>query len=276
MATMHVVATNIIIWIRTLIKESLEEIEEYEAEIPKEKQEDQCDFLLERMLEMEKMKENCIEHSYNFLPHDILSKSSPYLYPFIIEYSLIGASVAYIMSNHIGYMPASESVEVNNVEKPRPVKYLKKTDFTHTYKGTLAGFIVLLVASCNLVLFFNLEGRDTHEDNAEYLSKASNTAINLIGIIALFIGIAELHHLEHKQVSKSDMYDLDMFLLRFTSFFAFMYMIFTIITGAFNHNRENFPNELHVINGVCDLIQIIMQLCFIVSLKQKVSQLGDL
>ena len=28
---MHVVATNIIIWIRTLIKESLEEIEEYEV-----------------------------------------------------------------------------------------------------------------------------------------------------------------------------------------------------------------------------------------------------
>ena len=29
---MHVVATNIIIWIRTLIKESLEEINEYENE----------------------------------------------------------------------------------------------------------------------------------------------------------------------------------------------------------------------------------------------------
>ena len=29
---MHVLATNIIIWIRTLIKESLEEIEEYEIE----------------------------------------------------------------------------------------------------------------------------------------------------------------------------------------------------------------------------------------------------
>ena len=29
---MHVVAANIILWIRTLIKESLEEIEEYEFE----------------------------------------------------------------------------------------------------------------------------------------------------------------------------------------------------------------------------------------------------
>jgi hypothetical protein len=30
---MHLMATNIIIWIRTLIKESLEEIEGYEADL---------------------------------------------------------------------------------------------------------------------------------------------------------------------------------------------------------------------------------------------------
>ncbi len=108
---MHVVATNIVIWIRTLIKESLEEIEEYEVELPKHMEsleniddKQNCDILLERMLQMEQMKEVCREHSRNFLPNDILSKSSPYLYPFIIEYSLIGASVAYIMSNHIGFM----------------------------------------------------------------------------------------------------------------------------------------------------------------------------
>lgn len=60
-----------------------------------------------------------------------------------------------------------------------------------------------------------------------------------------------------------------MFLLRFTSFFSFMYMIFTIITGAFNHHINDFPNELHIINGVCDLVQVVLQLCFIHSLKQK-------
>ena len=36
--TMHVVATNIILWIRTLIKESLEEISEIEAEHLEEKE----------------------------------------------------------------------------------------------------------------------------------------------------------------------------------------------------------------------------------------------
>ena len=61
-----------------------------------------CDFLYFRMKKMEELKEECMEHSNSFLPENILSLSSPYLYPFIIEYSLIGASVAYIMSKHIG------------------------------------------------------------------------------------------------------------------------------------------------------------------------------
>ena len=106
---MHVLATNIIIWIRTLIKESLEEIEEYEIgenhhnNLGENAEEGHCDFLLVRMLKMEELKEECMEKSSKFLPENILSQSSPYLFPFIIEYSLIGASVAYIMSNHIGY-----------------------------------------------------------------------------------------------------------------------------------------------------------------------------
>ena len=171
------------------------------------------------------------------------------------------------------FRPANDGLEINKVKKPKPLQHLRKSDFTHTFKGTLAGLFVMLVAITNLTLFFNLEGRDTHEAQAEYLSKASNTAINLVGIIALVIGIAELHHLEARPDldSESCIPDLDMFLLRFTSFFSFMYMIFTIITGVFNHDLADFPNELHVINGVCDLLQVILQLCFIHSLKQKVN-----
>ena len=46
-------------------------------------------------------------------------------------------------------------------------------------------------------------------------------------------------------------------------------MVFTIITGSFNHHIEFFPNELHTLNGVCEMLQVILQLCFISCLKQK-------
>ena len=55
---------------------------------------------------MEKYKEKCNEpeHSEKFLPQNILSLTSPYFFPFVIEFSLIGASVFYIMSNHVGVL----------------------------------------------------------------------------------------------------------------------------------------------------------------------------
>ena len=47
---MHVVATNIIIWIRTLIKESLEEINEYENEENSEQSSSSITAILEHSL----------------------------------------------------------------------------------------------------------------------------------------------------------------------------------------------------------------------------------
>jgi hypothetical protein len=37
----------------------------------------------------------------------IVQDSAPYLFPFIIEYSLIGAAVIYVMWRHIGRSPRS-------------------------------------------------------------------------------------------------------------------------------------------------------------------------
>ena len=101
---MHVVATNVIIWFRTLIKESLDEIEEYEVEEGAHSANGTCDFLLLRMQTIERRKTFCEKFTSDLLSDDVLSTSSPYLYPFIIEFALIGASVLLIMSNHIGKM----------------------------------------------------------------------------------------------------------------------------------------------------------------------------
>ena len=59
---------------------------------------------------------------------------------------------------------------------------------------------------------------------------------------------------------------------RFTSFFAYLYLTFTIITGIFNHHADNFPNELHVLNGVVEATQMTLQIVFIMDLKTKVGK----
>ena len=69
--------------------------------------------------------------------------------------------------------------------------------------------------------------------------------------------------------------DLDMSLLRFTSIFFFLYMIFTIITGCFHVRVKNFPNCLNVIDGIVSIVQICMQIAFIYDLKHKVQKIPN-
>lgn len=282
--TMHIVATNIILWIRTLIKESLEEIAEIEHEHESARSinesemqtlghaHNECNQFLESIKKSEHAEEACLEFKNDILGKAI-ERTTPYLYPFIIEFALIGASVTFIMSSHIGKRPAHPEVVPNRVRKPNIKKFLEKKDFSHSLKGIIAGLVILTIALVNLTLFFGLDVHEHTEDAAEKLSKISNTIINLLGIVGLVIGIAEIQQLNFKYPDKHHMsseMDLDMKLLRFTSLFAYIYMIFTIITGVFHTNIIEFPNELHVVNGCVSIIQITMQIAFIDNLKHKV------
>ena len=47
------------------------------------------------------------------------------------------------------------------------------------------------IAVINLILFFGFEHGEKMKDESEYVSKISNTVINLIGISALIIGIGK-------------------------------------------------------------------------------------
>ena len=81
--------------------------------------------------------------------------------------------------------------------------------------------------------------------------------MNVVGIIALIIGIAETQQLNFRNPNKNHInieMDLDMLLLRFTAIFSFLYMFFTIITGNFNKEVEHF-RALNIINGIVSILQ---------------------
>ncbi len=62
-----------------------------------------CNFVVDRIRQYEHKQRECLELQNNILG-DALLKSSPYLYPFVIEYVLMGASVLFIMWRHVGKM----------------------------------------------------------------------------------------------------------------------------------------------------------------------------
>ena len=72
------------------------------------------------------------------------------------------------------------------------------------------------------------------------------------------------------EIHEETEYDLDGTLLRFSSVFILLYNIFTVITGSFAESKVDFPNELHIINGVVEISQVTLQIVFLETLKSKV------
>ena len=60
-----------------------------------------CDTFMHRINISEATEKICEEFKHKILSHQLLG-AARFTYPFLIEFALIGASVAYIMSNHIG------------------------------------------------------------------------------------------------------------------------------------------------------------------------------
>jgi len=272
--TMHLFALNIIMWFRTLIKESIEEIVEFEEKEDKLKHlSNSCKSLLEMLQKAEEEHEICNEYRHDILG-DVAVAAVPYLYPFMIEFALIGASVALIMSKHIG-KPKNWHLMSRVMRKPQPKVFIKKTDWSNSLKGLTVGLVVLAAAVVNLSLFFGLDGHEHSKDEAELLSKISNTVMNTVGVAACLIGIARIQKLDdNKDEEDDESFDLDEALLRFGSVFSFLYAIFTIITGSFSDHIEgqvnsDFPQQLHVLNGIMEILQIVLQIIFIHNLKEK-------
>ena len=65
-------------------------------------------------------------------------------------------------------------------------------------------------------MLYRLDGHEHSKDEAELLSKISNSVINTIGVIACLVGIERIQQLDHKHKSPSDEegFDLDETLLR--------------------------------------------------------------
>lgn len=165
------------------------------------------------------------------------------------------------------------SPHATKVHLPRPVAFIRQGSWDHSRKGVIGGVFVLILAILNLGVFFGLDGFTNAEDESEFFSKLTKTVINSFGIISLFIGIWQIQNLDDQELAdrtESEMRNLDISLLRFTSFFAYLYHAFTIITGVFNANVKNFPNRIHNINGIVATIQITLQIIFVFDLRRKV------
>lgn len=127
----------------------------------------------------------------------IVQDSAPYLYPFIIEYSLIGAVVIYVMWKHIGrYAKSNEEDLEHRLEvmlSRRAVAMAQRAksgrvDCIGASKGLFFGLLSLVATLICLILFFVLIVKPPFTRLAIFLADGSHAAILTLSILAILIG----------------------------------------------------------------------------------------
>ena len=114
---MHLVATNVVLWIRTVIKESMMEFEELEEEEGLKE---------ENIIETSSEEQGVCDQ--NHFVSELLRASTPILFAFIIEFALIGATVFYNMWHHVLPHEQADTAYDQLSYKPNIIEFiLKKT-----------------------------------------------------------------------------------------------------------------------------------------------------
>ncbi|XP_062527734.1 proton channel OtopLc isoform X10 [Bombyx mori] len=284
---MHVVATNICVWIRTLVLESLKEITDYHVKnplgVPGEGilGNNKTTVIFESFDNLNPAAlianiDNTTVCGRNPIMGTIVSDSAPYLYPFIIEYSLIGAAVIYVMWKHIGRYPRAAALAA--------AQRGNRVDCAGASKGLFCGLLLLVASLICLILFFVLIRHHDLKRVSIYLADVSHCALMILSILAILIGFIRgrvmqwsyspspytepLRRVQSLKFRSEEQSDLNDILLRVSAFGLFVYAVFSIIAGGMGAFTDE-PNLLVMITGCLSVLQVVLQLLFIADVSRR-------
>ncbi|XP_076677082.1 proton channel otopetrin-like a isoform X3 [Andrena cerasifolii] len=206
----------------------------------------------------------------------IVQDAEPYLFPFIIEYSLIGAAVIYVMWKHIGRHPRwPHQVEADLERRLEAMLSRRAVALAHAghtrvdcvgaSKGLFFGLLLLVGSLICLILFFVLIHHPDFGLVAIYLADVSHCVLMVLSIVAIIVGFIRVQSLKFKAEEQSDLNDI---LLRVSAFGLFVYAVFSVIAGslaAFTHE----PNLLVMLTGLLSVAQVILQMLFIADVSRR-------
>ncbi|XP_018012277.1 uncharacterized protein LOC108669458 isoform X3 [Hyalella azteca] len=302
---MHMVATNVCVWIRTLVRESLKEINEFKVSQGSSGEDymimegirralerngllapNRYLYNLDEFIEMQEINDTMVAASRRLTQEDIMNRScgrveimgsivsdsAPYLYPFIIEYSLIAACVLFIMWKHIGRSPKYVfDPELGDGISVASRRCQVKVDCIGASKGLFCGLLVLVSTLICLILFFVLVNQEDLRRLAIYLADVSHCGIMVLSIVAIFIGFCRVRQLRFHGEREEELDDI---LLMVSAFGLFAYAIFSAVAGSLSAYTEE-PNLLVLVTSSLSILQVIIQMVFIKDTQRRQVRLPE-
>lgn len=199
----------------------------------------------------------------------IMSSSVPYLYPLIVEYSLLASTFLYTSWSAIGQR-YTMVYDDNCLSTVSCQKGSTSSLATHNFsafnclgssKGLFAGFFFLVISVTSLIICNIAHQNSKFSVMASLLSDTTHSLLLLLSIVAILIGFFKTRNLKF-QPALYNHAGLTEILLRISSFGLNIYSIFGIISSLVNLHSST-QHILLFINSTMEILQVVLQTIFI-------------
>lgn len=281
---MHMVATNLCVWLRMVVQESKHEIlhltqHQKHAEHGSDHGNDTHDVYNTTVPDMHMGDPNLLPRHFdpgrdvfqlcqrqNILGQ-LVQNASPFLFPCTIEYSLICAAISYVMWKNIGKGLRPKKKErrpISPLLSPTQ-RHQYSVDCTHTMKGLFVGILVLVASIISVILFFVLINRPAYRELAVMEAHISELVLFTMTTVAVFIAMIRIRHLPYNSQRNVE---LDSILLIVAQLGVYFFSIFSIIAGHLSATAGSV-NLLVGLTAFSRLFQATCQTVFILDASQR-------
>ncbi|ESO83219.1 hypothetical protein LOTGIDRAFT_93565, partial [Lottia gigantea] len=266
---MHMSGTNICVWVRGIVVETLQVIRKSERQKT-------AKYLQENPLldanNNSIANSNLAKDRYDLLPElachwdammgRIVDRASDYLYPCTIEYSLICAAILYIMWRNVGYgkSPRREkSVSDDEYDGDSMRTTRMSVDCTGSSRGLFLGILMFVVGVVSLVAFYVLVNQDHLQTEATLLGHISESFMYLVSMVAVIFAASRMKDLHYSRKRGG----LEQTLIIFALFGLFIFGMFSIVAAMFF--IYTLDGVLTIITNFLMIIQAAMQAVFMMA-----------
>ncbi|XP_050416219.2 proton channel OtopLc [Patella vulgata] len=241
---MHMVAVNICVWAENIVHETLIKFKESSAQ-----SNHTFAHHLDDMLD-------CNDES---IMNSVVESSGPYLYPCSIEYSLICASIVYVMWSNIGRIGISRNHDGKQWSAKAKANRLN-VDCSSSSRGLFLGIILVVAVVITIIAFFvmiKIKSRSGDAIMVEHLSEIICYVMTAVAVILAFYKVQPLGYRKHQSM------DLEQILLIIGLFGIYLFSLLSIIAASFSQSM--IQSLLIMISGVLRMFQATLQTVFIMN-----------
>ncbi|XP_055333261.1 proton channel OtopLc-like isoform X2 [Paramacrobiotus metropolitanus] len=203
---------------------------------------------------------------------NILQKASPFLYPCIVEYSLICAAMLYIMWRSIStrsktYNAEETSLSAMSLSATGGKRQRYTVDCHGATKGLFIGLLMIVVTIISMILFFVWIWRSEYYSLAVFQAYVVEISLYTLTFVAVCMAFVQMRDLKFESREGSALNDL---LLIISQFGVYIFCTFILISGHHTVIEDPQRGDLFaLLSALLEAIQATVQTLFLLDATRR-------